>query len=217
MMTRGYHEMYLNKAMANLGDAFDYSSEILGMEGREFANLFVQSTVSARIENGEPLYLVGKSGVDYAVEVIEETTGKTNKVFLEEDYGRSPAYWCGWILAYYQWFTMLSFKKILSYISYDEIRQLYEPLHEADLDKVVDTLDQYIKHNGRNSNLARIRKAYGCTQQELSEMSGVSLRSIQMYEQGKKDINKSQSGTLLRLSKALGCHLEDLLETNALA
>ena len=43
-------------------------------------------------------------------------------------------------------------------------------------------------------------------------MSGVSLRSIQMYEQRNKDINKAQSESLYRLAKALGCTMEDLLE-----
>ena len=62
------------------------------------------------------------------------------------------------------------------------------------------------------TNLKRIRTAYGCSQRELAEMSNVSLRSIQMYEQRKKDINKAQSDSLFRLSKALGCTMEELLE-----
>ena len=44
------------------------------------------------------------------------------------------------------------------------------------------------------------------------EMSGVSLRSIQMYEQRNKDINKAQAESLYCLAKALGCTMEDLLE-----
>ena len=50
------------------------------------------------------------------------------------------------------------------------------------------------------------------TQKELSERSGVSLRSIQMYEQRNKDINKASAETIYRLSKALGCNMEDLIE-----
>ena len=42
--------------------------------------------------------------------------------------------------------------------------------------------------------------------------SGVSLRSIQMYEQRNKDINKASAETLYRLSKVFGCSMEDLLE-----
>ncbi len=62
------------------------------------------------------------------------------------------------------------------------------------------------------TNLKRIRKANGCTQKELSEMSGVSLRSIQMYEQRNKDINKAQLASVYRLAKSLGCTMEDLIE-----
>ena len=60
--------------------------------------------------------------------------------------------------------------------------------------------------------MKRIRTAYGCTQAELAKRSGVSLRSIQMYEQRNKDINKASAETLLRLSRVLGCTMEDLME-----
>ena len=63
-----------------------------------------------------------------------------------------------------------------------------------------------------DTNLKRIRTAYGCTQAELAKRSQVSLRSIQMYEQRNKDINKASAETVLRLSRVLGCTMEDLLE-----
>ena len=53
---------------------------------------------------------------------------------------------------------------------------------------------------------------YGFTQKELANNSGVTLRSIQMYEQGHKNINKASAETLYRLSKILGCTMEDLME-----
>ena len=62
------------------------------------------------------------------------------------------------------------------------------------------------------TNLKRIRMAKGYSQKQLAELSGVSLRSIQMYEQRRKDINKAQSDSLFHLAKALGCTMEDLLE-----
>ena len=62
------------------------------------------------------------------------------------------------------------------------------------------------------TNLKRIRTAKGYSQKQLAELSGVSLRSIQMYEQRQKDINKAQSDSLHRLAKALCCTMEDLLE-----
>ena len=69
-----------------------------------------------------------------------------------------------------------------------------------------------IKEYFPDTNLKRIRLSYGCTQNELAERSGVSLRSIQMYEQRNKDINKASVDTVYRLSKVLGCTIEDLIE-----
>ena len=62
------------------------------------------------------------------------------------------------------------------------------------------------------SNLKRIRTNKGLTQAQLSELSGVSLRMIQHYEQGEKDINKAQAMTLYQLSQVLECTIEELLE-----
>lgn len=62
------------------------------------------------------------------------------------------------------------------------------------------------------TNLKRIRVARGYSQKQLAELSGVSLRAIQTYEQRQKDINKAQSDSLHRLAKALDCKMEDLLE-----
>ena len=65
-------------------------------------------------------------------------------------------------------------------------------------------------------NLKRYRTAPGMSQAQLSNASGVSLRSIQCYEQGVKDINRAEVLSLYKLSKALGCRMEQLLELDAL-
>jgi transcriptional regulator with XRE-family HTH domain len=87
-------------------------------------------------------------------------------------------------------------------------------LHEADLSKFVDVAERQIKAEaaGKASNLQRIRKASGMTQKKLAEESGVAIRMIQLYEQRKQDINKSQAITLTRMAHVLGCDPEDLLE-----
>lgn len=63
------------------------------------------------------------------------------------------------------------------------------------------------------SNLKRIREEKNISQAKLAEESGVSLRMIQHYEQGFKDINKAQGITLHNIAQALECKIEDLLET----
>ena len=59
--------------------------------------------------------------------------------------------------------------------------------------------------------LSDIRKLKGLSQAQLSNLSGVSLRMIQKYEQGDKDIDKAQGLTLHCLSQALNCKMEDLI------
>ena len=63
------------------------------------------------------------------------------------------------------------------------------------------------------TNLKRIRTATGITQAALSERSGVSLRTIQDYEQGRKPINGAAALTVHRIAQELGVTVEDLLET----
>ena len=60
--------------------------------------------------------------------------------------------------------------------------------------------------------LKEYRVKTGMSQSKLAEVSGVSVRMIQYYEQGVKDINKASGETLYKLSRALGCKMEDLLE-----
>ena len=51
------------------------------------------------------------------------------------------------------------------------------------------------------------------SQRQLSELSGVNLRTIQDYESnGGQVIDKANLRTLLNLAKALGCNIKDILE-----
>mgnify|MGYP000840665632 FL=1 len=69
-MTHAYQEMYLNNAQALLGDAFDYAINACGIAGGSFMKLFSVSSISNRIENGEAAYIMGKSGIEAAVDVL---------------------------------------------------------------------------------------------------------------------------------------------------
>lgn len=211
-MTHAYQEIYLNKAQSVLGDAIDYAVNTCGISGSDFIKLFLVSTICRRMENGEPTYLAGKSGIEIAREVSFETTGKEITNEPQEHFGRSKEYWIGWVVAYYQWYSSRKYSEIFKVLSFEELQQMYYTLHEADISKFVDIADARIKEYFKDTNLKRLRVAYGCTQAELAQKSDVSLRSIQMYEQRNKDINKASVETIYRIAKALGCALEDLIE-----
>ena len=211
-MIRAYQEIYLSKARSVLGDAFDYAVNTCGIPGNDFVKLFVGSSVSKRMENGEPACLAGKSGIEIAQEIVAETKGQELQIELQEHVGRSKEYWIGWAVAYYQWYSGRRYSDIFKALSFKDLQKMYYTLHEADITKFVDIVDSRMKEFFSETNLKRIRTAYGFTQAELAERSNVSLRSIQMYEQRNKNINKAGADTMYRLAKVLGCTMEDLIE-----
>lgn len=211
-MIHAYQEIYLSKAQSVLGDAFDYAVNACGITGNDFVKLFITSSVSKRMENGEPAYLAGKSGIEIVIEIVAETKNQELQIEHQVHFERSLEYWIGWAVAYYQWYSNRKYKDIFTVIPFEDLQRMYYTLHEADISKFVDIVDSRMKAFFTETNLKRIRIAYGFTQAELARRSGVSLRSIQMYEQRNKDINKASVDTIYRLAKVLGCTVEDLIE-----
>ncbi len=211
-MIHAYQEIYLSNAQAALGDAFDYAICACGVLGENFIKLFTVSSVSKHMENGEPAYLAGKSGIELAAQILAETTGITEWPERQEQYARSCEYWIGWAAAYYQWYSGRKYSEIFEVLSFAELEKMYYTLHEADISKFADIADARVREHFAETNLKRIRTAYGCSQAKLAKKSGVGLRSIQLYEQRQKDINKASAESLYRISRVLGCVMEDLLE-----
>ena len=211
-MIHAYQETYLNRAQSVLGDAFDYAINTCGIAGDDFIKLFLTSTVSSRMENGEPSVLTGRSGIEAVSEIVYETTNDRITNEPKERFERSKEYWIGWAVAYYQWYSNRRYSEIFKVLTFYDLQQMYHTLHEADISKFVDVVDSRIREYFKDTNLKRIRTEYGCTQAELAKRAGVNLRSIQMYEQRNKDINKASIDTVHRLAKNLGCTVEDLIE-----
>ncbi len=211
-MIHAYQEIYLNNVQGALGDMLDYGVNLCGFTAESFMKLFLASTVSKKIENGEPAYLSGKSGIELVAEIVKETTGNDISIEISERYSRSSEYWIGYAIAYYQWYSNRKFKDIFKAFSFNDLQKMYYTLHEADITRFAEIVDNRIREINTDTSLKRIRVAYGYTQAELAKKSCVSLRSIQMYEQRKKDINKASVETIFRLAKSLGCTVEDLIE-----
>jgi DNA-binding transcriptional regulator YiaG len=201
--------------MNNLGDMFDYAVNDCEFDPEEFFDHFIISGVAEAFEKGNPKYVAGLSGPELASEVIYRTLRSRPDAPSSENVDKSPEYWAGWILAYYQWYTIRRFSDMKkSGLTMERVLSLYPTLHEADISKFVAVADQIIRKNNAAGihNLQRIRKASGMTQKKLADTSGVTLRMIQLYEQREKDINKAQAITLTKMAHVLGCEVEDLLE-----
>jgi len=210
-MIHAYPESYIGKAQSTLGDLFDYSINIFGLPGDDFVKLFTGSNLCKRLENGDVACIAGKSGIELAMELIEETFGTS--VIIEPEFrpDRSAEYWIGWAVCYFQWLTSVPYSAVFNVYSFEDLKNLYITLHEADISKFVQITVERM-HSKVPTNLKRIRMANGYSQSQLARKSGVGIRSIQMYEQRNKDINKAALDTVYSLSKVLGCAVNALME-----
>jgi DNA-binding XRE family transcriptional regulator len=91
------------------------------------------------------------------------------------------------------------------------LMDVYGVLHEADPSKAVDVFDQIMARKEETS-LAYYRKMKGLSQSQLAKASGVSVRSIQLFEQRKSNINNAQYNHLSSIANVLGCQVDDLIE-----
>ena len=212
-MICAYNELYLNDAKENLAEFFDYAINSCKFDADFFAKLFVQSGYADKFERGNPAIIAGMSGIELAKKVITYAYPNwkfPEKIFSED---RSNAYWAGWALAEYQWATCKRFKDIFSRISLSQIVSMYHVYHEMDIEHFIEDMNRNYESVELETHLKTIRENRGISQAELAKLSGVSLRSIQMYEQKINHIDKAQAGTVYKLSRVLGCTVEDLLES----
>lgn len=125
---------------------------------------------------------------------------------------KSPEYWVGWALAYYQWYTARSFMKIYKVATIEDLLKMYPVYHEMDIMKFVEAMNERWGQYYTETNLKRLRKISELSQKELADLSGVAIRQIQLFEQRKRNINHTRAIDVLKLGKILGCKPEDLLE-----
>lgn len=211
MVTHSYSKTYLPYVAENLGTMLEYSAAC-GFKPDVFWNRFVLSDVAKGIEKGTVRFLVGYSAIDLANYVSNTVSASKPVLSLKPFLNRSACYWAGWVLAQYQYHSGKTFFDINKALPIETVLKMYNVLHEADITKFFDIADERIGNMKSQTKLKRIRLARVISQKELAERSGVDIRSIQMYEQRRNDINKAQAETLLKLSKVLGCTIEELLE-----
>ena len=211
-MTRAYNESYLSDAKDRLSQFFDYLINDCGMKADWVASIFLSSGYAEQFERGNPAILAGMSGIELARAVVEATYKKKKLPEPRYSEGLSPEYWAGWALAEYQWYSGKRFRDIFEHVKLSEIIPMYSVYHEMDVSKFIETMDERCSTALPECRLKKLRESRGLSQAELARISGVSLRSIQMYEQRVNDIDKAQAQTIYKLSRVIGCSMEDLLE-----
>ena len=188
---------------------FDFAVYDLEEDLTDFYQKFLKSRISSQFERGESTVIVGKSGVELTLEIIgdEKLASKYRPVA-----NRTPEYWCGWALAYFQWYSGLTFKEIDNYIPVSEVLAMYSPYHEMDISQFCDKMIELYNNRKINTNLKNMRLNAGLSQSELADISDIPMRTIQQYEQNQKNINAAKAETVVKLAKALNCTVEALME-----
>ena len=212
MEIRAYDEIYLDTSQNILGHAVDFAVMTLSLDPDLFGNAFAVSAASKQFATGNPRYVAGINGCELARLVLTQThttfTDTDDAMYLD----KSPEYWSGWVLAFYQWYSSISFMEILGTVPLSKIISMYNIYHEMDITKFAEQMDSLIREFSPNTKLKMFRLNCGLSQSELARDSGVALRQIQLFEQRRRDINNTAAITLLGLSKTLHCRMEDLME-----
>ncbi len=179
MEIRAYSDLYLESAQSVIGHMFDFAINEVGFEPDEYAGIFANSAVAREIAKGNPKYVVGKTGPEIARIVIEKS-GYSKEIPTDVMYiDRSPEYWGGWILAYYQWLRNVDFDYIFRAITFSKLLDMYPTYHEMDVTKFVETVDAKIQLFYNETPLKRYRELLKLSQKELSIRADVPLRQIQ--------------------------------------
>ena len=208
-MIHAYDKNYLPRAQTLMGVMFHVAIYDFNIPLEVFYDKFLFSNISSYFEAGDSSILGGRSGVEIALDIINDDTKANN---IHPIFDRSPEYWCGWALAYFQWYSGLKFLQINKYISIREILNMYNPYHEMDIMQFVDKMNELRQAARLQTYLQKYRKLAGLSQKELAERTDIPLKTIQQYEQRRKNINKAQAEYIIRLSRVLCCRPEQLLE-----
>ena len=206
-----YSEHYVERAQRSLATMFDYVVWDLGLDIDLYVGLFVTSGLADRFGSGDPAILSGLSGIELARRVIAETGAVVTLKPPRATANRSREYWTGWALAYYQWRSGHRLRDIFAAVKASNVRALYSPYHEMALSRFCERMEELYAASNSESRLKRLRTTARLSQSELAERVGMSVRTLQHYEQGTKDIRRAAGETLLALSRALGTTIENIL------
>lgn len=211
-MICAYDQTLLSKARTSMAGMFHYAVNVRGIELSEFYHMFLSSALAERFETGDSCTIAGKSGIELAIMILSMNHIEAEHELPIYSTNRSPEYWLGWALSYYQWVKNVKYRQITNAIDIDEILLMYKKYHELDISHFVIEMDRRRSSAYSESALKRFREYAKLSQKELADKSGVPVRTIQQYEQRQKNINNAKAETVIQLAQILYCSPADLFE-----
>lgn len=208
-MICAYDEFFLREACDMLGAMFNYAVHDCEVPLETFYNLFLQSGLSDLFSKGDYSILTERSGIEIAIEILGTADNYVQPSYYST---RSKEFWTGSILAYYQWYSGKTFQDIEKEISLGEFVSLYDECQRMEPSEVVAKICSLRQGKRLVSYLQKYRKMAGISQGELAKRTGIPVKTIQQYEQRRKDINKAQAEYVFKIARVLRCRPEQLLE-----
>ncbi len=208
MAVKAYDKKELPQVISTLGKAFEFAEKCLPEGAAGFYRRFANSSVAATCTGPDAHPEIGGSAIELVLDVNEDASIDTllmNEKRLSKQETRRLR-WEAELLCRYQWETGLPFPAVFRTLSPERLHAELPPAEVVQKISVPET------HESTTTSLARIRRERGLSQAGLAKASGVTLRSIQQYEQRKKDISHAQARSVLALAQALSCTMEELLE-----
>ena len=221
-----YNRSYLENVKSNLGAMLDCGINTLEFGPRDFYNMFLDSDMSDKINRGDAYSICTLGGVELAEYVV--CFAMSNSKYIHVKKASDPAfnqhlndaiinvnskeYWAGTVIAEYAWEKNMSYQELDGYISVEEVIALYKDFANADSLVINIRLDEMLNAKKKVAKLKLRREMLGLSQSELAQQSGIPLRTLQQYEQRRKNINNAKAVYLVDLASVLRCEVRDLIE-----
>jgi len=221
-----YNRSYLENVKSNLGAMLDCGINTLEFGPRDFYNMFLDSDMSDKINRGDAYSICTLGGVELAEYVV--CFAMNNSKYIHVKKASDPAfnqhlndaiinvnskeYWAGTVIAEYAWEENMSYQELDGYISVEEVIALYKDFANADSLVINIRLDEMLNAKKKVAKLKLRREMLGLSQSELAQQSGIPLRTLQQYEQRRKNINNAKAVYLVDLASVLRCEVRDLIE-----
>ena len=176
MGIHAYDEIYLSSAQNILGHAVDFAVMSLSIEPDVFGKALAVSKSAKQFAQGNPRYVAGVNGPELVREILDDARISYPAVPDAMYLDKSPEYWAGWALAFYQWLEDISFMEILQTVSLDQIIAMYPVYHEMDVMKFAEQLNQQRKAAHPHTRLREYRGNVGLSQECRCGKSSFSSR-----------------------------------------
>lgn len=229
----------VNKACISVGKMLDHAVYSLHQNADTFFALFITSGLAAKLQKADISIISGNSGIELSYEVMKRCGISYERTTPRHTTGLSKEFYAAHALAHIQYDTGIPYDELIHIISVSDIIRLYDNYHSravsllpwqmSDSDRAeaieeiksgfTDELRNAFEAAGLNSlhikketHLKEMRLRNGLSQSRLAAASGIPVRTIQQYEQRRKDINKASADSIIRLAYVLNCEPSSLLE-----